>query len=505
MTPEEFNHYAQEELGVFLSRAFSIINPGTDYEHNWHIDCISEHLMAAERGEIKRLIINIPPRTLKTSLVSIMFPAWVLARQPSARFIATAFKFERAVAMSLQCRQILEDSWYKAAFPKTVIDAAQAQKHNFNTTAKGKYYSSAILSVTGEGGDYIICDDPLAPDDAVSETVRNWTNDTIRNTLFSRFNDARTGRFILVMQRLHEDDPTGNLLRDGGYHLLKLPAEAQSDVKIVLGKQSWNMKTGELLFPSRLSVDVLEQRKRDMSAYHYAGQYLQEPVPAGGGEFKDSWINWYEPGAMNAAKMNIAILCDPAGGEDVQKKKKKLSDYTAFVVIGLGQDNNYYLLDMLRDRLNPTDRVNMLVALHKKWNDLTGKPPKVGYEKYGMMTDTHYIREKQRLESYNFPLIELGGAVMKEERIRRLIPDMQCGRWYFPKFLLYVDEEGRQIDLVKELIYSEMATFPKSRYDDCLDALSRIYDENLQMVFPRQVTKKPAVIETGSTSSWMDF
>lgn len=193
----------------------------------------------------------------------------------------------------------------------------------------------------------------------------------------------------------------------------------------------------------------------------------------------------------------------------MNKKKRKSSDWTAFMVVGLSNDNNYYLLDIVRDRLNPSDRVDTLFTLHRKWNALTGKSPKVGYEKYGMMTDTHYLRDKQRREGYYFPLIELGGRMMKEERIRRLIPDMQQGRWYFPENLIYVDSDDRRFDLVSELVNSEMASFPRGRFDDMLDALCRIYEPEMGMIFPRVQVKNDMMvrgIERGSESGgWMEF
>jgi predicted phage terminase large subunit-like protein len=205
--------------------------------------------------------------------------------------------------------------------------------------------------------------------------------------------------------------------------------------------------------------------------------------------------------------MNVCILVDPAGGEELNKKKRKLSDWTAMMVVGLAPDNNYYLLDVIRDRMNPTDRINMLFVLHRKWNALCGKPPKVGYEKYGMMTDTHYITQKKKDDAYNFQLIELGGSMGKEERIRRLIPDMQNGRWYFPAGLIYVDVEGRKFDLVQEMYNSEMATFPRARHDDMLDALSRLYD--MDMAFPRprsgMVAKAIRKGYNSNTNNWEDW
>jgi predicted phage terminase large subunit-like protein len=185
--------------------------------------------------------------------------------------------------------------------------------------------------------------------------------------------------------------------------------------------------------------------------------------------------------------MNIAILVDQAGGEELNKKKKKLSDWTAILVIGLGSDNNYYLLDAVRDRLNPTDRIETIFMMHRKWNQLTGKPPKVGCEQIGLMTDTHYLKEKQKQETYHFPVIPLGAGqrISKEERIRKLIPIMEAGRWYVPGNLLYVDTEGRRWDLTREFIDVELKTFPKSRYDDIIDCASRILDAELCMTFPK--------------------
>ena len=482
------NSACRERFEPFAARAFrSVEGDAAFYEYNWHIGCIAEHLEAVNRGEIKKLIINVPPRTLKTYLVTTAFPAWVFGREPYAKFIGTSYGGSLIEDAIVNCKSIIKDDWYKLCYPETRIDPKQDTKTDFKTTGKGRYYGAGILgTITGKGADYLLCDDPLKPDEALSDTIRVETNKAIRNTLFSRFNDPRVGRFILIMQRLHEDDPTGHLLRDQGYHHLKLPAEAADRPTIVtLGEKFWTMKKGDLLFPDRLTKDVLAEKRQDMLDYNYVGQMLQEPVPLGGGEFKDTWIQYYGRQNIKAREMNIFIMCDPAGGEETQKKKKKNSDFTTFMVIGLAPDNNYYLLDAVRDRLNPTERVNKLFELHRHWNDLTGKPPKVGYEKYGLMTDTHYIREKQKQDGYRFAMIELGGKMNKEDRIRRMIPDLQNGRWWFPDAIQYTDYEGRTIDLVREIIKSEMATFPRARYDDMLDALTRIYDTDLQAVFPR--------------------
>lgn len=506
---EALKALCREKFAPFATKAFGLIEPGVSFEHNWHIDCLAEHLEAVHAGQITRLIVNMPPRTLKSYMVARAFPAWVLGKTPQSKFIVTSYGYEVAEQNSMACRRIMKDPWYLSAFPNTRINAELDRNTHYETTQAGQYYAASALSpLTGMGADYIIADDLLKPMEASSDTIRTSTNQNMRTTFFSRFNDKRTGRFVLVMQRLHEDDPTGNLLRDGGYTLLKLPAEVNKPVHISLGPKTWLMHPGDLLFPARLSRAILDQTALDMSEANYAGQYLQEPVPLGSGEFKEAWMQFYQAGGVKPKEMNLVILVDAAGGEELNKKKKKTSDWTVMIVIGLAPDNNYYVLDMIRDRLNPTERIDTLFMLHRKWNELTGKSPKVGYEKYGMMTDTHYIKEKQRKEGYNFPIIELGGRTMKEERIRRLIPDMQNIRWYYPATMPYIDVEGRKFDLIIEM-KGEMASFPRARWDDIIDAKSRIYEQELYMVFPKKratmLGKALAAREDAQPDDWQNW
>lgn len=505
---EALNAICRTSFDAFAQRAFHVLEPATPYEYNWHMGCVAEHLEASFRGEIRKLIINIPPRCLKSVLVAQLFPAWVLGKTPNHQFIGVSYAHSLAERNVVRARQIVQDSWYHTVFPDTVISGDQNQKEFFTTTKSGQYKGTGIGgSVTGFGAGTILIDDPINPVEAASETIRATAIREIRSTLFSRFNDQRTGKLIMIMQRLHEADPTGDLLRDGGYVHVKLPAEAKTSVHIKLGDKQWDMEKGELL-TARLPMEELDKLRTDMGEYLYCGQYLQDPVPAGGGEFKDRWIQYYRNGSLKPKLMNICILCDPSGGEELNKKKKKRSDWSAYIVVGFASDNNKYILEIIRDRLNPTERVNVLFMLHRKWNELGGKPPKVGYERIGMQSDIHYIQKKMSDDSYHFPLIELGGNTIKEERIRRLIPDLENNRWYLPDTMLYVDGEGRQFDLVKELVYSEMASFPKARFDDCVDAWSRIYEPELHMVFPSEkktMTQKALTNYNQTEDNWENW
>lgn len=506
-TLEAVHALCRKRFDPFLHKAFNAVECGVPYEWNWHIGCIAEHLEALHYNDLpdgkKRLCINMPPRALKSFTASIAFPAWVMGLAPHSKFICTSYNFTLAREMAQKSRIVMESDFYKYVFPETQIDPRQNEKHNFWTTQRGMYYSSALQSVTGKGADYVILDDPINPKEANSQTIRDTTNETISSTIPTRFNDARNAKWLMIMQRLHSNDPTGHFVeKDDRWHLLKLPAENKTPnpfVYVIRGNE-YRLEPDELLFPERLPQDVLEGFKDDLGEYNYAGQMLQEPVPVGGNELQIKWVNYYAQGGISPKTMNVVILVDPSGGEEMNKKKRKNSDFTAMMVVGLAPDNNYYLLDIVRDRLNPTERVDTLFLLHRKWNELCGKPPKVGYERYGMMADIHYIKEKKKKDGYNFSLIELGGQMAKEDRIRRLIPDLQNGRWYFPSSLIYVDSENRTFDLVQELLTSEMPTFPKARFDDMLDALSRIYEDDLSMVFPRpkKTLTAKAMESTGS-------
>lgn len=500
----------RENLSAFTTKAFTLIEPSTPYEHNWHADCIAEHLQAVWDNEIRYLIINMPPRSLKTHTTSVAFPAWGLGKDPTVQFMLTSFKAALAEKMTRKTRKIMQTEWYKDCFSGTSLSEELNRQYYFETTERGQYFSSAMSNVTGEGCHIQVCDDPLNPDEALSDKIRESTIETIRGTLFSRFNDPRTGRFILNMQRLHDDDPTGNLLKEQGWYLLKLPAEAinKTYVYSIRGKE-WTLKEGDLLFPGRFTKEVLARSRDLLGDYGYAGQYLQEPVPIGGGLINKDWIQYYSPGSIKPREMNIIILVDPAGGDDAERERKdKKSDWTAMMVVGLASDNNYYLLDIIRDRLNPTERINTLFMLHRKWNALTGKSPKVAYEKYSMQSDTHYIAEKKKTDAYNFPLIIVAGPKSKTTRVSRLVPDMQNGRWYFPNSIIYVDGDGRKWDLIQELLNVEIKTFPMSRYDDMLDAMSRIYEPEIGAVFPKPKIGRVqrAIMDNSNVSeSWEDF
>jgi phage terminase large subunit-like protein len=227
---------------------------------------------------------------------------------------------------------------------------------------------------------------------------------------------------------------------------------------------------GEPVFLTRAEN---EAKRREMGPYTYACQMLQNPLADSAQGFLRDWLEYYD-GALKTAGMNLYILVDPAS------KRKVGSDYTVMAVIGLGADRNYYLVDLVRDRLNLTARGETLFGLMAKYPQAI----RVGYEEYGLQADIEFIRYLQNERNNRFSIVPLGGPMPKPDRIRRLVPACEQGRFWLPRRLLYVDWEKRVHDLVADFLSDEYEAFPVSLHDDMLDAISRVLDPDLRATWP---------------------
>jgi predicted phage terminase large subunit-like protein len=225
--------------------------------------------------------------------------------------------------------------------------------------------------------------------------------------------------------------------------------------------------------PVLMSRAELAQRRRSWGPFTFSAQMLQNPTADTKQGFQVAWLR-HCAACGDAAGMNKYVLVDPAS------EKKKSSDYTAMAVVGLASESNYYLLDAVRDRLNLRERGNALFALHRRW-----RPRGVGYEKYGAQCDIEHLEARMAAENYRFAITPLGGATSKPDRIKRLVPLFEQGQVYLPDSLIKTDYEGRAVDLVQAFIEEEYKPFPVALHDDLLDALSRILDEALGVVWPK--------------------
>lgn len=492
LTDDELIAMLATDQVSFTQQCFHTVDPAHTYLHNWHIECIIEHLQAMERGEIRRLIVNMPPRSLKTITISIAWTAWLMGQDPATQIICASYAQKLATKQSVDTRLIMESSWYRTCFPDTVISKDQNEKLKFQTTARGHRMATSVAqrigsggAATGEGGDYLILDDPVNPAGIISDATRVVANDWIDQTFLTRENDPNTSRVLLVMQRLHEDDPTGHLKEKGGWHELILPAYFEKRTIIEVNNRKWICEQDSYMQEERMGEEALDKKLSELGMYGFVGQYLQRPTPEGGGEFQARYIQYYNNFSrkFTSRGMNVYILYDPA---NTKKNKERVDpDYTAMVVVGLGTDNNYYILDLVRDRFNPTERVLKLIDLHQKWSKLCGKSPTVAIEQYGMMTDKFYIDKEMEERNYRFRTVEVKGSMSKEDRIRKLIPLFENNRVYLPRQIMYDSIDGNTYELVDKFIKEELTVFPVGRHDDMLDAFARILDEDLMARFPK--------------------
>ncbi len=449
-------------LSEYIRRVFSIIDPVATYQHNWHIDLIAEYLQACERREIKRLIINIPPRFLKSISCSVAFPSWLLGHNPSEKIACISYSHGLAAKHSNDTKAVINTEWYKCMFPKTIL--TKENETLLETSARGHRICTSTGGVlTGLGASFIMLDDPLSVTTAQSMRERDKANTWV-DSLSTRLDDKKKGVIVVIMQRLHMNDTTGYLLEKGGWEHLKIPLTAEENITYHIGGFTKKVEEGELLHTNLFGDEEVETAKRELKAYAFSGQYQQNPAPTGGGEFVREWLQFYK-GRLTPSSYNTYIMVDPANA------KRSHSDYTSMCVVGLGADKNIYILDWVRDRLNIREREERLFELHLKW-----KPKHVLYEKYGLMVDVDTMREAMNYRNYRFVITEVGGTMNKIDRILRLQPYFYDGRIWFPEQLIRANYEGKSVDLIEDFINQEYLTFPVGLHDDMLDSLSRLLD-----------------------------
>jgi predicted phage terminase large subunit-like protein len=346
-------------FSAFLHRCFIHLNPGQPFHDNWHLRAIAYRLEAVERGGA-RLIFNVPPRSLKSISISVAYVAWLLGRDPRLSFVCVSYSSELALKHARDCRDVMQSDWYQRAFPRTRI--ARAAEHDFETTAGGGRLSTSVGgTLTGRGGDIIIVDDPIKPDDSASASVRTGVNEWYGSTLYSRLNDKARGSIIIVMQRVHEDDLSGHLLENPRWDHLSLPAIAEVEEDIPVGPEEYHRRRpGDALQPAREPLHLLEGLRRELGSSAFAAQYQQAPVPAGGALVERAWLKTYERKPDKLAGDTIVQSWDCA------TKDGALNDFSACLT-ALVRGNDVYLLDVWRGRVKFPDLVRQVVELARRY------------------------------------------------------------------------------------------------------------------------------------------
>ena len=448
----------KRSLHEFTKAAWPTIEPGVPFKDNWHLQAVSEHLQAIKEGEIKRLIINVPPRHMKSISVAVALPAWTWATQPSKKFLYASYAASLSIRDSTKCRRLIDSPWYKAHFgDKFKLTDDQNQKQRFENDHTGYRIATSVGgALTGDGGDIICIDDPHNSVEADSSKVREGVLEWWDQAMQTRLNDPQTGAFVIIMQRLHEQDLTGHILAnelgDEWDHLC-LPARYEighpTPNRSSLGFTDPRTEEGELLWSDRMDEKTLTNLERSLGSYAAAGQLQQRPSPKGGGILKASW--WVPWEREELPEVSYVIQ-----SWDTAFETKESSSYSARTTWGVFKHNGHdclIVLDMWYDKVNYPELRKLAQEAYDDW-----EPDAVLIEKKASGASLlHDLRQA------GVPVLAYSPDRDKVARAHAASALLEDGRIYYPKRKWAED------------LISICAAFPAAKNDDVVDTATQAW------------------------------
>lgn len=464
-------------LFEFTKEFWPLIEPAQTFVDGWHIQSACYHLERAAEFKLLELIINWPPRHMKSILVNVMFPAWVWAHEEwaSRRFMTSSYSSRNSVRDGLKMRTIIESPRYIELFhPSWTLRSDQNQKLKFENTASGFRFSTSVGgAVTGEGGDILIVDDPVNALEANSEVVREAANEWWDISWSTRANNPDAHCKIIIMQRLHENDLTGHILAkserpppDRRAHLV-FQARFEPEGKIKSHSPypiaDPRTKEGELLWPERFNEKAVKQLAADLDSKGLGqshSQLQQDPKPASGGLFKRPWWKRFEKAPSSVFEVVTFVDC--------AQKPGITNDWTVFATWARCADG-YFLLDLYRAKIEAPTLEALAVSLYLKL-----KPHAVVVE--DKSAGSSLIQYLRRINEPRVPVIAYEPRGDKEVRATAATPTVQSGNCHLPAHpIMGQDEIGSEINLVEEFL-AEHERFPKGAHDDMVDTTSMMVD-----------------------------
>lgn len=440
----------------FVKMAWHVVEPGRTFVDGWHIRVICDHLQAITDGRIRNLIINIPPRHMKSLLVCVLWPAWEWINHPEHAFLTSSYADRLSVRDAVKARRLIQSVWYRERWGKSFrLASDQNAKTRYDNDQGGYRIATSVEGLgTGEGGDRIVVDDPHnvleATSDAVRESVITWWDETMS----TRGNDPRTVAKVVVMQRVHAQDLTGHLLekKDEHYDHLCLRAEfepptAKNPMRPTsIGFRDPRTKPGELLWQQRFGRDEVTKLKAALGGYGAAAQLQQRPVPIGGGIIKIEWFPRYA--TLPSQGLTVVSL-------DCANKAKELNSYS---VAGAFRefDNNAYVADVWRDRVEYPDLKRNVKSFCERW-----RPHVVLIEDKG--NGTALIQDLRR--ETTLPIIAIEPEGDKIMRASRTSPTVEARRVMLPVIAPWLPD-----------FESEVGSFPLVSFMDQVDMLTQYLD-----------------------------
>lgn len=455
---------ARLSLAEFVKKSWPILEPTDPLIWNWHLDAICDHVQALLEGRIPKnnLVITVPPGSMKSRIVSVCAPCWWWIHQPSWRAIFSSTNPRLTMRDSVNRRTLLTSSWYQESFHPTWRFAEdQNTKSLYKNTAQGWHAAvSANAAITGERANALFWDDPLDAALANSRTEREgviyWYDNAFANRLSSE-KGVRCG----IMQRLHEEDLAGHVIKSGEYEELKIqqlftaPTEKKPRVVTSIGWTDPRTQDRELMFPARFSVKGLTTEKRRLGTAGFSAQQQQEPSPAGGLLFKRDWWRVFKMPdgheGMTNEQLRTALGIQRIGsGFDTALTEKTANDFSSNHVIAQTQ-NRFLVLDHRKEKLEFPAVQKWVVANGARW-----KPEGIPIEGGGSASGKAIV-QGIRMDT-TLPAIEVPN-IAKEVRAARVSPTVEAGVVYLPEGAPWVDE-----------FIESMAKFPRGAHDDDVDS-----------------------------------
>lgn len=438
-----------------------MLEPNARYVHNWHIDAICEHLEAVTDGRINRLLINVPPGSMKSLLVSVFWQAWEWGPKGlhSMRYLTTAFNDGPVKRDTRKTRDLIASEWFQSLWPE--VRLTRTAELSFANSGTGTREGVPFGSLTSQRGDRLILDDPHSVETAESETERANTTRRFREGAINRLNDQERSAIVVIMQRLHEDDIAGVILKLGmGYTHLMLPLELEADrrCQTSIGFTDPRTNDGDLLDPVRMSRETVDKLKRETTEYAFAGQYQQRPAPREGGIFKRHWFEIVS--AVPAGALRVR-------GWDLAATKSSNAAFTAGVRVSF-LNGVYYIEDAIRERGSAADveKLIKLTAISDGLGTRISIPQDPGQA--GKAQIAAFARLLAGFVCRFSP--ETGD---KESRALPVSAQAEVGNVKIVK--------GAWNDAFLE----EITSFPAGTYKDQTDALSRAFSELLKAAVPQ--------------------
>jgi predicted phage terminase large subunit-like protein len=481
----------RRSLKQFVVNAWRFVDPAP-FVDGWCINAICEHLTALSVGQIRFLLINIPPRHSKSTICSVLWPVWGWLQNPAERFLSASYSLDLSTRDNLKKRNLIDSQWFQERYGQDFnlttdthaleftresdfsLSKEQNAKRLFMNNKLGYQMATSVASsATGHGGSVLIIDDVHAADEAHSDVERETATTWFRETWSNRMNDANKDKMLVVGQRIHEEDVSGIIKKERpDWICLNLPAEYEPHRKCFtsIGWEDPRKEEGELLWPERFSLETLARYKRDLGSIGFSAQYQQSPVPSGGSQFKREWFRYFAETDQayiletdGGTRSILKSQCNEFATVDLAISSKQSADYTVFALWAMTPEHDLILFDLVHAHMSNLDQLKQIRLLYQQYPRVYFKIERTGYQ----------LALIQQSLAEGIPCREYHPIHDKVSRASTASIWMENSKFYFRKNASWLND-----------VETELLHFPRAAHDDIVDVVSMAADEAVSSAVP---------------------